>query len=227
MRVLTSLLCLSGFLCCAATAQAQTPTDAQKLAFIQQNFAAVSEHSFAWQYGWLTIFGGSALINGVVWSATDSDKEAYDSKVGLVTSALGVGDLLLNPMRSHQYAERLSTEQVELAQAEAWLKAAAVREDYERSWTNHLLSGLVNGLAGLMVAYDDKRSEDGWLLFATNMLATEAKIFTSPRRMSQAWQAYQSGDLAALAAANQAAKQDEYRWQLAASGPVLHFQYRF
>lgn len=230
MRKIALLLCLfATFLNVnnLAHADASLPSDGEKMAFIKENFQAVRDHSYYWQYGWMALFGGSAVLNGAVWGVSDSDKEVYDAKVGLVTSALGVGDLLTNPMRSHEYADKLSAEQVDLAQAEAWLQAAAAREDYERSWVNHLLAGVVNGIAGLAVAYDDKRPDAGWLVFATNTLATEVKIFTAPQHMSKAWKAYQRGDKAALTAATAAAKNADYRWQLAASGSVLSLHYRF
>jgi hypothetical protein len=230
MRRTAVLLCLFTTLLSLknlAQAEALVPSDGEKMAFIKENFQSVRDQSYYWQYGWIALFGGSAVLNGAVWGISDSDKEVYDAKVGFVTSALGVGDLLTNPMRSHEYADQLEAGQVDLAQAEVWLKAAAEREEYERSWLNHLLAGVVNGIAGLAVAYDDKRPGDGWLVFATNTLATEVKIFTAPQQMSKAWKAYQSGDKAALTTATAAAKTADYRWQLAASGSVLTLNYRF
>lgn len=198
-------------------------SDAEKLQFIQQEFQANREHSLYWQRGWFGLFAGVATVQGVAWHYTDDDNDRYDRAVGFTTSALGAADMLLNPMRSHDYADQLAGGNVSLQQAEQWLAAAAAREQYERSLTNHLLAGLVNGLAGLAVAYDDKRPGDGWLTFASGMIATEVKIHTSPTRMSAAWQAYQRGELSPPATA----KAELPRWQVAAAGPVLWLQYQF
>ena len=198
-------------------------TEADKLQFIQQEFQANREHSLYWQRGWFGLFAGVAAVQGVAWHYTDDDNDRYDRAVGFTTSALGAADMLLNPMRSHGYADQLAGGNVSLQQAEQWLAAAAAREQYERSLTNHLLAGLVNGLAGLAVAYDDNRPGDGWLTFASGMIATEVKIHTAPTRMTEAWQAYQRGELSPQAAATT----ELPRWQVAAAGPVLFLQYQF
>jgi hypothetical protein len=150
--------------------------------------------------------------------------------VGAITSFLGAADMLLNPMKSHNYSDQLeemkTSNQIEtkekLRQAESWLAKAAARETYEQSWTNHLLAGLVNGLAGLAVAYDDKRPIDGWLTFATGVAVSEFKIYTAPRTMLAAQQAYQSGNYS-----QQAAKVEPSRWNIAAMGPNLMVNWQF
>ncbi len=67
--------------------------------------------------------------------------------------------------------------QAKLAQAEQWqwLNTAADHEIYEQSLLNHFLAS-----QGLAVACDDKRPADGWIIFATGMIASEVKIYTSP-----------------------------------------------
>lgn len=201
-----------------------TTADQEKLDFIQSNFNDNAQHSRYWQNGWLIIFGSAAVVHAGIWGQSGSDKESYDAKVTTITSTLATLDMLLNPMKSHQYADQLnSSTKVRLEQAEDWLAKAAKREQYERSFTNHLLSGLVNGLAGLAVGRDDKRKSDGWFTFASGMLASEIKILSSPTQMTKAWQAYQDGDLSPLAANNG----NKQRWFVAAAGPILHVQYNF
>jgi hypothetical protein len=87
---------------------------------------------------------------------------------------------------------------------------------------NHVLTGLVNGLAGLAVAYDDKRPADGWMTFASGMIASEVKIYTAPQTMTEAREQYRNGNLEAAAA-----KSDTAYWQVAAFGPVLSATYHF
>ena len=223
MNIKSSITMLA--LCLALTSVAQansTASDQEKLDFIASNFNTIATHSRYWQNGWLTLFSGSALVHAGIWDQTGSQKERFNAKVTVITSTLGAADMLINPMKSHKYAEQLSEANVSLSQAESWLEAAAKREQYERSLTNHLLSGLVNGLAGLAVAKDSDSNSDGVMTFLSGMIATEVKIFTSPTHMTEAWQAYQQGNLSSLA--DQSAKS---RWFVTAAGPVLQVQYQF
>ena len=199
------------------------PSEQAKLEFIQENFNANAQHSRYWQNGWLTIFAASAVVHTGIWDQSGSNKESYDAKVTAITSTIATVDMLLNPMKSHNYADQLSNADISLAQAEDWLAKAAKREKYERSLTSHLLSGLVNGLAGLAVGREDKRKSDGWFTFASGMLASEVKIFTSPTRMTKTWEAYQQGDISALTTA----ESQRSRWYVAAAGPILQVQYKF
>lgn len=199
-----------------------THSDQAKLEFIQNNFSANAQHSRYWQNGWLAIFGASTVVHAGLWDQSGSHKESYNAKVTTITSTLATVDMLINPMKSHNYADQLNSSDISLTQAEEWLAKAAKREQYERSLTNHLLSGLVNGLAGLAVGRDDKRKSDGWFTFASGMLASEVKIFTSPTRMTKAWEAYQDGDITPIANYDK-----QPRWYVAAAGPILQVQYNF
>ncbi len=222
LQTLTLLLLLS-----CASAQAD---DRAKLAFLQQQFDNSSDHSRLWQQGWLGLFGGVAALNGIAYTQTEGEHNKYDRAVGFTTSFLGAADMLLNPMKTHRFADDLNampesddnTRQAKLAQAEQWLNAAAEREAYEQSLLNHFLAGLVNGLAGLAVAYDDKRPADGWLTFASGMIASEVKIYTAPQTMTAAREQYRTGNLEAVTA-----KSDAPYWQVAAFGPVLSATYHF
>lgn len=202
----------------------------QRFDFIQQQFEQTRDHSQTWQWGWFGFLGTAATVQGIAANTVDDDKLQYDMSVGAVTSFLGAADMLLNPMKSHNYSDQLQslsndtdlTSAEKLKQAESWLDQAAAREAYEQSWTNHLLAGLVNGLAGLAVAYDDKRPIDGLLTFATGMAVTEFKIYTAPQTMIAAQQAYQSGNYSI-----KTAKADQQRLFLAASGPNLMVHWKF
>lgn len=226
MNIISALFSMLLAFAIVPLSQAAEPTnnsDQEKLEFIQSNFNDNAQHSRYWQNGWLTIFGATAVVEAGLWSQSGSDKESYDAKVTTITSTLATLDMLINPMKSHKYADQLNSSDISLAQAEDWLAKAAKREQYERSFTSHFLSGLVNGLAGLAVGRDDKRKNDGWFTFASGMIASEVKIFTSPTRMTKTWQAYQDGDLSPLAASHN----NKQRWLVAAAGPILHVQYNF
>ena len=211
-------------------AEAASTAKTERLNFIQQSFNKTEQNSRLWQNGWFSIFTGVTVLNGIAYTQTEGSHNRYDRATGFTTSLLGAADMLLNPMQTHNYAGQLAAmpddneeqQQAKLLQAEAWLSAAASRERYERSFTSHALSTLVNGLAGLAVAYDDKSPDDGWMTFISGVIASEVKIYTAPTQMMQAEEDYNNGNYR-QAAANSAAQ----RWQVAAFGPVLAVQYRF
>jgi hypothetical protein len=202
----------------------------QKIDFIEQQFEQTKDHSQTWQWGWFGFLGSAATVQGIAANTVDDDKLQYDMSVGAVTSFLGAADMLMNPMNSHNYSDQLqgmesrnpAQKSAKLQQAETWLAEAAAREAYEQSWTNHLLAGLVNGLAGLAVAYDDKRPIDGWLTFATGLAVSEFKVYTAPQTMMAAQQAYQSGNYQV-----QTAKTEPQRLFIAAAGPNLMVNWKF
>lgn len=203
---------------------AASPSDQQKLEAIQTAFADNAAYSQLWQYGWSGLYAGSLAVKGGLWAQSGSHKERYDNGVGFITTSLGLGDLLLNPLRTHSYAKQIKNEEIELKQAEEWLAAAAAEEQEKRSWWAHVSALLVNSAAGLTIALEDDRKTDGAMLFLTNMIATETKIFTSPKQMTKAYEAYQDDDLAGMQTNLQ---QPSSSWQVAAAGPVLYLNYRF
>ena len=221
--VLTLLIALS-------TSTVQADDTSTRLNFLNGRFNNAAGDSQLWQYGWFGLFSGVAAVNAVAWSQTEGKHNRYDRKVGFTTSFLGAADMLMNPMRTHDFAQQLSAmpeataaqREQKLAQAEAWMQIAADRERYERSFLNHALSSVVNGLAGLAVAYDDKRPDDGWMTFVTGVIASEVKIYSAPEHMSETQWLYNSGKLTA-----EAAKVEQPHWQIAAFGPVLSASYRF
>lgn len=201
-----------------------------KIDFIQRQFAENAEHSKTWQWGWLGFLAGAASAQTIGAIAIEDDALRYDMRVGAATSFLGAADLIINPMQSHHYSDQLksmamssSTEQkATLLKAEAWLTQAAAREAQEKSWVTHFLSTFINGLAGLTVAYDDKRPIDGWLIFASGIAVSQFKIHTSPTSMIKAHQAYKSGNYQ-----YKAAKIAPRRWEIAAAGPNLMVKWKF
>jgi hypothetical protein len=206
----------------------------QQINFIQKQFDQVRDHNQIWQWGWFGFLGTAATVQGIGASVVDDDKLQYDMTVGAITSFLGAADMLLNPIKTHNYSDQLqdmksnnaAESASKLAQAESWLAQAAAREAYEQSWTNHLLGGLVNGLAGLAVAYDDKRPIDGWLTFATGVAVTEFKIYTAPQEMMRAQQTYQSGNLNAETV-YRTKNSEPSRWKIASAGPNLMVNWAF
>lgn len=221
---------LIGFSLLMAAFNSYANDEQQKIDFIQQQFDQTKEHSQMWQWGWFGFLGTAATVQGLGASVVDDNKLRYDMSVGAITSFLGAADMLLNPMKTHNYSDQLQNisndnpmeQSNKLLLAESWLAQAAAREAYEQSWTNHLLSGLVNGIAGLAVAYDDKRPIDGWLTFATGVAVSEFKIYTAPQTMMSAHQAYLNGNYE-----YQAKRVEPSRWRIASSGTNLMVNWKF
>jgi len=217
-------------LLCVICSFAHSNDDQQAINFIQQQLNDSQDHSELWQWGWSGFFI-TTLTAQVVGSRTVADeKTRYRMRVGSVTNSAGLAAILFNPMKTHRYADELSSlegsssEQLaqKRASAEYYLAAAAQREREEQSWVNHMLAGIVNGLASLTIAYDGKQPNDAWLAFATSMAVSELKIYTAPQTMIKAEQDYNSGDYY-----QKAAKRPQSQWSIAAMGPHISIDWRF
>lgn len=213
----------------AAADNTTSNTTESKLAYIQAAFDRETDHARLWQQGWLGLFSASAALQGLAYTQTENEPNLTDRAVGFTTSALGAIDLLINPLKTHVYAQdlqKMSDDTPEqqlkkLKQAEQWMAQVAERESYEQSWLNHLAAGIVNGIAGVVVANEGDRPTNGWLTFASGFIASEIKIYTAPDNMSGVLEKYRQGDLTTSASSKSP------RWQFAAYGPVLAAQYRF
>ena len=203
--------------------------DQPKSEFIQQYLDRESKHAELWHSGWLGLFASVATLQGIAYTQTENEPNLTDRAVGFTTSFLGAADLLMNPLNTHRYAEQLAmmpdeTEEQQTAkrqQAERWLEAVAQREAYEQSWVNHLLSGLVNGIAGAIVANEGDRTGQGIATFVSGVVTSELKIYTAPKNAEKVLQQYRQGNYSLTAISQQ------QRWQFAATGPVFHASYRF
>ncbi len=139
----------------------------------------------------------------------ESDKR-YDAIVNSAGSFAGLVGTLAFPMKTHTAAATLkgmpeSTEAqkwAKLQQAEDLLRESAEREALGRSWQAHALGAAISALAGLAVACDDGRGDDGLIMFASNLLVSEVQIFTTPTRATEDWQRYQQGRLKQSAKSN-------------------------
>jgi hypothetical protein len=210
-----SLLCLvalflTGMLL-QSPAAADDPTDtltgadiSQQIRWIQSRLDTAGASAKRWQYGWSTAYGGlTYLYAGQSHTLDDDDQtnERYDAMVNSAGSFIGLVGTLAYPMKTHIAAETLkgmpeSTEaekQAKLQQAEILLQQSAEREAQGRSWQAHAFGAAVSALAGVAVACDDGRSEDGLIMFATNLLVSEIQIFTTPTRATEEWRRYRQG----------------------------------
>ena len=164
-----------------------------RIGWIQKALDDGAGNSKLWQYGWTGFYAAVTTAEAINAADKDGDtddekEERFDSTVNATTSFLGFGSMLFDPLKTHSAARNLKIipettreEQVlKLAAAEQCLTDAAKRQKSGRSWQTHALAGLVNILAGIAVATDNDRDDDGLVMFATGMVVSEIQIFTMP-----------------------------------------------
>lgn len=210
-----SLLCLIALFLTAmmlhSPAAADDPNDtltgtdiSQQIRWIQSSLDAGGVSAKRWQYGWSTAYGGLTYLyagQALVLDDDDQANDRYDAMVNSAGSFVGLVGTLAFPMKTHIAAEILKSmpestqeqKQAKLQQAEILLRQSAEREAQGRSWQAHAFGAIVSALAGVAVACDDGRGEDGLIMFATNLLVSEIQIFTTPTRVTEDWRRYRQG----------------------------------
>lgn len=210
-----SLLCLTALfltvMMLSSPAAAADPNDvptgtdiSQQIRWIQSRLDTGGAFAKRWQYGWCTAYGGLTYLyagQALVLDDDDQTNDRYDALVNSAGSLIGLVGTLAFPMKTYTAAEILknmpeSTEtekRAKLHQAETLLRQSAEREAQGRSWQAHAFGALVSALAGVAVACDDGRGEDGLIMFATNLLVSEIQIFTTPTRATEDWRRYRQG----------------------------------
>ncbi|MGD9186669.1 MAG: hypothetical protein PVI89_00565 [Desulfobacteraceae bacterium] len=191
----------------AADAPNDTLTDtdiSRRIDWIQSSLDAGGASAKRWQYGWSTAYGGLTYLyagQSLVLDDDDQSDDRYDALVNSAGSLIGLVGTLAFPMKTHIAAESLkrmpevtqAQKEAKLQQAETLLRQSAEREAQGRCWQAHAFGALVSALAGVAVASDDGRSEDGLIMFATNLLVSEIQIFTTPTRATTDWKRYRQG----------------------------------
>ncbi len=210
-----SLLCLTALVLAAiilhSPAAADNPGDkqtgtdiSQQIRWIQSSLDAGGASAKRWQYGWSTAYGGLTYLyagQALVLDDDDQEDDRYDALVNSAGSFIGLVGTLAYPLKTHIAAETLRSmpestaeqKQAKLQQAEILLRHSAEREAMGRSWQAHAFGAIVSALAGVAVACDDGRGEDGLIMFATNLLVSEIQIFTTPTRATEDWRRYRQG----------------------------------
>ena len=201
-----SVLLLIVFCLAAAVVWADVPSDSSgKISWIQDRLDQAVQPSRRWQYGWTTAYGGMTYLYSAQASELDETNEEddrYDAVVNASSSFLGFAGMLLDPLSTAAAAGQLkqlpeSTDeekQIKLDKAEDLLRRAAQREKRGKSWQTHALAGLVSLAAGVAVACDDDRTDDGAAMFVGSMVVSEIQIFSQPTHALDAWEEYRKGE---------------------------------
>ncbi len=223
-------ICLTLLLALSIPAQAQDDKSiTDKIKFIQSALNEESTHSFIWQNGWTTIYGISTAMELVGWRKEPvGSAKKYDHGVSLITSTMALAGMFMEPLDTHNYAKQLAEmpEQTrdekayKLKMAEMYLQQSADRERLERSWEPQISSLIVSALAGAAIAFDDNRKKDGLIAFASSMIWTEIKVFTTPNNLNDSLAQYRSNLISKR-------YQNQRYWQLSGRGTSLNLSYHF
>lgn len=193
LRTFFAILVL--FLFCLPTAWGQVDQSKKKevsrINWIQSVLDEGRKPSMYWQYGWTGIYGASVVLevaNAIEKDKPDEEDEQFDSTVNAINSLIGFGCMVFDPLISYSAADKLRKmpesnfveKKEKIIAAEKLLRACAKREERGRSWQTHALAGVVSLLAGIAVACDDSREDDGLAMFASSMVVAEIQIFTMP-----------------------------------------------
>lgn len=219
-RFLAAVLLAALVLVPAWAQTSPAPTDEQvkaRLDFIRTALDAGQGRARTWYYGWIGGYSaatavqlGFAIGNGkdikavsdsVSDKVNDDRKFASDMLVGGLTTALGVGGLLIDPFvpacavgRLRALPESTPEERLtKLENAEELLKQCADREREGQGLVTHLLNFGVNAAAGVATAAAFKRRwTDGLVNFGIGEAVSLINIYTQPRRAIRDWRAYEN-----------------------------------
>jgi hypothetical protein len=159
----------------------------ERIRFIEERLNSHRLHGQIWYWGWMTIFAGSTVANGIGAATTDHGPQRANGISQAVLSVGGIGDLLVRPLDARFGAdpiralpEATAEERAQkLERAEALLRANAERAATRTSWLHHLANAAANGVAGLIVwAAGDGKA--GAISALTGTLGGEAQIWTEP-----------------------------------------------
>lgn len=200
--------------------------DLQKLQYIENHFNREAAGSRLWQNGWLTVTVASAAINASANHNADNRMERVDTGTALVVSSLGIFSSIRNPIQLHSYRQQLKSlpvdterqQQQTLAVAERMLEAAATREAYEQSTKNRITSGIIHGLAGLIISAEGSGDREGLQSFLTGIAFSELKVHTAPKRSITALENYKAGLLGS---------NSEPQWNLYFNGQLVSVNFLF
>lgn len=136
----------------------------RRIEIVEKLLEGSETHADWWQRGWLGVFAGGAVVQGIRAAATDEGDERADATVSAVKAAGGATRLTADPLQARLGAdpirtmpERTRADRLrKLMRAEEMLVENAEDARERRSWTRHLLSAGVNLLGGgILLALDE------------------------------------------------------------------------
>jgi hypothetical protein len=204
-----------------APSTAVEATDADiRTAWIQSRIDAERPAAQRWFWGFMAFDAATAAV-GFTFGAVATDRDEQGNRLppadrskpslymGGIVSALGVGGLLVTPLRPaftgdelRDLPARSPEERIARARrAEELLRACAESERSGRSWVPHVLGGVV-AVGSAMILW--LGFHQPWYRVVTSFAATsvgsELQIITRPTQLIHDWEAYERDGWRTLAA---------------------------
>lgn len=148
-----------------------------------------------WLWGWLAAYAVLAVGQGVIALAIEAEEVRWPAVVGGVSSLLGVGSMLISPVRTHRLPERLRvlaplTGRARLRAVEREIWRAAEGEEQQRNLVSHALgwgAALGGGLV-LWLGFDQLVS--GVLNVVASVGVSELELALAPTSARELWRAH-------------------------------------
>ncbi len=191
------------------TAELPDSQVAERLDYVTQELQKNTWYSRFWWDTWMTVFTVGALGHGA-W-ALAINEPGHDSKtgylmserqidlsVGLVTTLLGVGSMLIFPYpqrfaygRVQILPEDTQQEKIQkLIQAEDYLRTSADADVRGKAWFQYILSGTVTVTTGLVLGVGFDLWAMGIQRAALGTVVGTTKIISQSRASLYSWQNY-------------------------------------
>lgn len=148
-----------------------------------------------WWWGWLVTYAGLAIAQGVVALAIDTPEVRWPAVVGGASALLGIGGVLISPIRSHGLSAKVRelaplTGRARLRSVERELAKAAAGEDEARNVLSHALGwGAALG-GGLVLWLGFDQLLQGALNVVESVAVSELQIALAPTAARELWRAY-------------------------------------
>ncbi|MFE8071439.1 hypothetical protein QQM79_10285 [Marinobacteraceae bacterium S3BR75-40.1] len=170
-----------------------------------------------WFAGWTGFYGVSTLLNGYQASEADDREDRYDARVSAITSALGLGGLLLEHYRRPPGYDA-AIGQLNQSGNTLLARHIAQRQAADQGWQRRIPGLVVNALAGLAIGVGDDRPDDGAKQFALGMLINEIRIRTRPTQVRAQWDDWTT---VSLPVDDKSPLKIAVNWQVSAAGLTL------
>ncbi len=170
----------------------------QRLRFLETRLDDSRTHGQIWYWSWLTVNGGSAVVNTALAAGTGDHDDTVSYSVQAARATIGTANMLLDPLEARHGADNIrdlpeaNREQklAKLRLAEDQLERNAQRVGNRYDWKRYAGNAAINAAAGGIIAAWAEEGE-AWMVGVTGFLGGLAMLGTEPWNPDNDWEAYQ------------------------------------
>jgi hypothetical protein len=142
-----------------------------------------------WYWGWTAVFSAAATGQMLLTTTTTDPRLADTTRVGAISSTLGVVGMGLTQVRPDLLADPA------LDDAAAWqaLRMQARSEAQGQALVNHALGAAVAVGGGLWLTFHEDRPLEGLLNTLVSFGVSQLQLRTQPTKALKAWRRWQPG----------------------------------